>query len=143
MGSARVASDKNDPVGTAENKELVRRLVRDGVNGRDPGVLDEIADGELAVAARRWIGPFRESFPDFEMEIVDLIAEGDKVVAHFHCSGTHRGEWRGRPPTGRRFERIDEIYIFRVENGRLAGVTAAVEDSLTRLQQLGLAPQGD
>lgn len=129
-------------MGTAENKDLVRRLVDEGVNGRDLGVLDEVASGDLAVAARRWIGPFRDSFPDFEMEIVDLIAEGDKVVAHFHCSGTHEGEWRGRPATGRRFEHIDEIYIFRVQRGRLAEVSAAVEDSLTRLQQLGLAPEG-
>ena len=77
------------------------------------------------------------------MEIIDLIAEDDKVAAHFRCSGTHQGEWRGRPATGRRFEGIDEIYIFRVENGRLAGVSAAVEDSLTRLHQLGLAPGDD
>lgn len=93
----------------ADNKDLVRRLVDQVVNARDLGVLDEIADGEIASAARRWIGPFRESFPDFRMEIVDVIAEGDKVAAHFKCSGTHEGEWQGRPPTRRRFEDIDEI----------------------------------
>jgi steroid delta-isomerase-like uncharacterized protein len=129
-------------VGTAENKQLVRRLVQEGVNGRDLDVLDEVAGGELADAARRWIGPFREAFPDFEMQVVDLIAEDDKVVAHFLCSGTHRGEWRGVPATGRRFERVDEIYIFRVEGGRLAGFTA-VEDNLARLRQLGLAAEAD
>ena len=32
------------------------------------------------------------------MEIVDLIAEGEKVVARFKCSGTHLGEWLGVPP---------------------------------------------
>lgn len=126
----------------AENKQLVRRLVNEGINGRNLDVLDEVADGELAEAARRWVGPFRESFPDFEMEIVDLIAEDDKVVGHFLCSGTHRGEWRGRPATGRRFERLDEIYIFRVEEGKLAGFTA-VEDNLTRLRQLGLICEAD
>jgi predicted ester cyclase len=46
------------------------------------------------------------------MEVVELIAEGDKVVAHFRCSGTYLGEWLGRPPTGRRFEGVGEIYIF-------------------------------
>lgn len=71
------------------------------------------------------------------MEIVDLIAEDDRVVAHFKCSGTHEGEWLGYPPTGRRFEGVDEIYIFRVKKGRLVSATA-VEDSLTRLRQLGL-----
>ena len=56
------------------NKALVRRLVDEGVNNRNLDVLAEVATGAIAEAARRWIGPFRESFPDFSMEIVDLIA---------------------------------------------------------------------
>ena len=62
---------------------LVRRLVNDAVNHRNLDVLDEAAEGEIVRAARRWIGPCRESFSDFRTEIVDLIAEGDKVAAHF------------------------------------------------------------
>ena len=58
-----------------------------------------------------------------------MIAEPDKVVGHFKCSGTNEGEWQGKPPTGRRFEDIDEIYIFKVEESRIAGALAAVEDN--------------
>jgi predicted ester cyclase len=108
------------------------------VNRGDLVAIDEVASGEIAEAARGWIGPFRTSFPDFRMEVVDLIAEDDKVVGHFKCSGTQEGEWRGRPASGRRFEGVDEIYIFRVEGDRLAGVLAVVEDDLTRMRQLGL-----
>ncbi len=72
------------------------------------------------------------------MKVVDVIADADKVVGYFKCSGTHRGEWRGHPPTGRRFEDIDEVYIFRIEDGKLASAIAVVEDNLTRLRQLGL-----
>lgn len=63
---------------TAEqNKLLVRRLVEEAVN---PGqsVLDEVAKGEFAAAARRWVGPFRGSFPDFRIKIVNLVADGGK-----------------------------------------------------------------
>jgi predicted ester cyclase len=122
-----------------ENKALVQRLV-EIVNAQDLAGLEEVASGQIAEEARRWIGPFRDSFPDFQMEVEDVIAEGDKVVGYFKCSGTHEGEWRGIPPTGRRFENVDEIYIFRVEDGKLGGATAVVEDNLTRLQQLGLQP---
>lgn len=122
---------------TAENKQLVRRLVEEVVNERNLDAIDELSTGPVARAARTWIGPFRESFPDFSMRIVSLIAEDDLVVAHFKCSGTHDGEWRGRPATGRRFEDVDEIYMFRVEDGKLAGTTAIVEDNLTRMKQLG------
>jgi predicted ester cyclase len=124
-------------VSREHNKQLVHRLV-EIVNERDFDSIDEVATGHIASDARRWVGPFRDSFPDFRMEVVDAIAEDDKVVGHFKCSGTHRGEWRGRPPTGRRFDGIDEIYVFRVEDGKLAGALAVVEDNLTRLQQLGL-----
>ena len=126
------------PASTAErHKALVRRLI-EIVNAGDLSALPEVATGRIARDAERWIGPFRASFPDFRMEVVDVIAEGDKVVGHFRCSGTHRGEWRGRAPTGRRFEGVDEIYIFRVEDGRLASVLALVEDNLTRMRQLGI-----
>jgi predicted ester cyclase len=122
-----------------EHKRLVRRLVEEVVNRRNPDALDELAEGEFATTARRWINPFRSSFPDFTMEIVELVAENDVVVAHFRCSGTHRGEWLGFAPTGRRFERVDEIYIFRVENGKLSSAVG-VEDNLSRMRQLGIGP---
>jgi predicted ester cyclase len=120
-----------------QNKLLVRRLVEEAVNHSNLDVLDEVADGELALAARHWIGPFRDSFPDFRMEIIDLIAEGEKVATYFRCSGTHLGEWMGHPPTGRRFHDVDEIYIFRVTDGKLTDAIA-VEDNLARMRQLGL-----
>jgi predicted ester cyclase len=126
-------------VSTEANKQLVRRLVEEVVNRRAPEPLDELAHEEFAALARRWISPFRSAFPDFTMEIVELVAEGDAVVAHFRCSGTHRGEWLGVPPTGRRFEDVDEIYVFRVRDGRLASATG-VEDNLSRMRQLGLRP---
>ena len=120
-------------------KALVRRLV-EVVNAGDLSGLSDVANGPIAEVAEGWIGHFRESFPDFHMEVADVIAEGDKVVGHFKCSGTHEGEWRGIPATGRRFENVDEVYIFRVENEKLASVTAVIEDDLSRLTQLGLGP---
>jgi predicted ester cyclase len=123
-------------VSIEENKQLVRRLVDEVVKARNLDALDELADGEVAVAAKAWVGPFRRAFPDFDMEIVDLIAEGDRVVAHFRCSGTHEGEWRGVAPTGKRFEGVDEIYMFTIVEGKLTSAIG-VEDNLTRMKQLG------
>jgi predicted ester cyclase len=127
-------------VSAEENKLLVRRLVDEAVRERNLEVLGQIAAGGFAEIARRWVSPFQSAFPDFEMEIVDLIAEGEQVVARFKCSGTHLGEWLGVPATGRRFENVDEIYIFRVHDGRLVSALG-VEDNLSRLRQLGITPQ--
>ena len=123
---------------TEANKEVVRRLVTEILNGGHLEVIDELYTPELAPAARRWITPFRASFPDVHMEIVELIAEGDKVVGRFTCSATHLGEWLGQVPTGRRFERVDEVSIFQFRDGKIAHAWS-LEDTLERLKQLGLA----
>jgi len=109
------------------------------VNGGRDELVDELFVPERAAFARDWFGSFRRSFPDMEMKLVELIAEGDKVVGRFACSGTHLGEWRGHPPTGRRFDDVDEVYIFRFSGDRIADVWG-IEDTLDRFQQLRLSP---
>jgi predicted ester cyclase len=122
------------------NKATVRRLIEEVLNGGHLEIIDKLYAPQLASGARRWITPFRASFPDVHMEIVELIAEGDKVVGRFTCSATHLGEWLGHPPTGRRFERVDEVIIFRLREGRIVHAWS-LEDTLARLEQLGLTTQ--
>ena len=60
------------------HKELVRRLVDEVVNDGNPDALEELTEGEFTEAAKIWIGPFREAFPDFRMEIVTLVADDER-----------------------------------------------------------------
>jgi predicted ester cyclase len=120
-------------------KAVVRRLIDEVMNGGRLEVIDELYAPHMVRAARRWIAPFRESFPDVHMEIVELIAEGETVVGRFRCSATNLGPWRGQPPTGRRFERVDEVYIYRVRDGRITEAWG-IEDTRSRERQLGLSP---
>jgi hypothetical protein len=53
------------------NKATVRRLVDEVFNGGHLEVIDELYAPELAGPAKRWITPFRASFPDVHMELVD------------------------------------------------------------------------
>ena len=129
----RAASDAS----LEQNKGLVRRWVDEAVNQGRLEALDELYPPEKVAHAKAWIEPFRASFPDVHMEIVELIAEGDRVVGRFVCSGTHKGPWRGHEPTGRRFEGVDEVYIFRLRAGRIVDAWG-VEDTLDRFRQLGL-----
>ncbi len=120
-------------------KELVRRLVDEVINDDDLRVLDEICTPRLARKLRAWFSPFRAAFPDWRQEVVQLVAEGDTVVARFVCRGTNLGEWLGVPPTGRSME-VDEVYFFTVADGRLDRVWG-LEDTWGRLLQLGTAEQ--
>jgi predicted ester cyclase len=124
-----------------EKKLIVRQFVDEAVNGGRDELIDELFTSDMTARVRDWFGAFRRSFPDLEMRTVALIGEGDTVVGRFVCSATHRGEWRGHPPTGRRFEDVDEVYFFTFQGDRISAVWG-LEDTLDRFRQLRLEPGG-
>jgi predicted ester cyclase len=120
-----------------DNKQTVRRFVEEAVNGGRDELIDELFARDVTSWVRDWFGAFRRSFPDIQMELVQLMGEGD--TGRFKCSATHLGEWRGYPPTGRRFEDVDEVYFFSFRGDRIAAVWG-LEDTLDRFRQLRLDP---
>ena len=118
------------------NKELVSRVIAEVINGGDLDAIDRFYAPEIAAAAREWVAPFREAFPDVRMETVALVGEGDVVVGEFRCSGTQTGPWMGRPPTGRSFRDVREVYWFTVRDGRIVDAWG-LEDNDDRRRQLG------
>jgi steroid delta-isomerase-like uncharacterized protein len=81
----------------------------------------------------------RAAFPDLRMDVDDLIASGDKTVARVRVTGTHRGEFMGVPPTGRRVE-VQLIDIMRFNDDGLVHEHWGVVDLLSLMQQLGVMP---
>jgi predicted ester cyclase len=120
---------------SAENKAMVRRLM-EAINDGNLDVVDELFSPKLARPMKRSFITFRSAFPDWRMEIAQLVAEGNTVVGRFRCSGTNLGEYKGSPPTGKRME-VDEVYFLRVEDGKFVDFWG-LEDDLARLRQLGL-----
>ena len=121
-----------------ENKALVRRMV-EGINAGDiEGTVDELFAPRAARRVKRLFTEFYTAFPDWHEEIVELVAEGNTVAGRFRCSGTHRGEFLGEPPTGKRME-VDEVFFLQVEDGEFVDFWG-LEDSLNRMRQLGLLP---
>jgi hypothetical protein len=118
------------------NKTVVRRLVAEVFNGGHLEVIDELYAPALAGAAKRWITPFRTSFPDVHMEL-GADRRGRQGRGPLHLLGHPPGEWLGQAPTGRRFERVKEVWILRFRDGRIVHVWS-LEDTLDRLRQLGL-----
>jgi steroid delta-isomerase-like uncharacterized protein len=113
---------------------LVRRLVDEAMNGNDLEVLDQLASARLAPKLRRAFQQFRSAFPDWHQEVVEVIADGDAIVARYRCTGTHLGSWQGLPPSGRTM-RVDEVHIYHLVDGRIAKVWA-LEDTWGRMRQL-------
>jgi len=117
------------------NKAIVRKLM-ETINEGNLDVVDTLFTPELAEPMKRSFIAFRSAFPDWRMEIAEMVAEGNMVVGRLRCSGTNQGEFKGVPPTGKRME-VDEVYFLRVENGKFVDFWG-LEDDLARMRQLGL-----
>src|SRR5436190_22050317 len=61
---------------------------------------------------------FREAFPNIEVVVEDVIAEGDRVVARCSVRGKHEGDSLGFKATGTQVE-FDGITIVRIKDGKL------------------------
>jgi predicted ester cyclase len=113
------------------NKALMKRFIEEYQTGRDEQVLRDTVSSRMVnhtpMAADPPGGPegvkaifdaFHAAFADFSAEVLDQLAEDDKVMTYKTFSGTHTGEFMGIPPTGRpvRFAVMD---IVRIRDGQI------------------------
>jgi predicted ester cyclase len=131
------------------NKRVVERIWDELVNGRRSDALDELVCRNFVDHAplpglaadleglRQRLQILHRAFPDFHSTIIDLVAEGDKVVAFVLSEGTHQGDFAGVPATGRRFS-MQEIQILRIADGKMVEHWQ-VADLFGMFVQLGLA----
>ncbi len=81
---------------------------------------------------------YRTAFPDLQLTIEDIIAEGQTVMARWSCRGTHKGDLSGIAPTGKQVT-ISGVTVARFTNGKM--VEGWVNwDALGLMQQLGVVP---
>ncbi|MCL7418099.1 MAG: ester cyclase [Halalkalicoccus sp.] len=131
-----------------QNKGLVRRFVREVVNAGDYEVVDELFAAEYVrhdptlPEEKRGPGGFKETvemwrtaFPDVEMTIDAMVAEGDLVAFRATETGTHEGTFMGIEPTGKRVELTGNV-MHRLEDGKLVETWASF-DMLGLMEQLG------
>lgn len=79
---------------------------------------------------------FAEAFPDWTVEVANVVASGPYVAVEWKTTGTHEGMFRGESPTGIRFRR-DGCSVAEVEEGRIVRYRDYY-DRATLLEQLGL-----
>ena len=96
----------------------------------DPG-LEMRGIAELKVG----LTMLRTAFPDFHFTADDRLVDGDRVALRYRGQGTHQGDFKGIPPTGRRVS-YSGMLMVRYEGERIAEFWAQ-PDLLGVLQQLG------
>ena len=128
------------------NKELIRRFY-ELYNQQELDATTELMSPD-------WVGPdgrstredskrfdtmFINAFPDLQVTLVDMIAEGDKVAYIVNVKGTHTGgPYMGIPPTGKKIDGTN-TWITRITDNKIVEHNGT-GDFLTPLQQLGVAP---
>lgn len=133
-----------------ENKAVSRRVLEESFNQGNLAVIDELVSADYVdhdlppglpdgpEGFKQLVAMYRAAFPDVQMAIEDVVAEGDKVVIRWTARGTHQGELMGIPPTNK------QVTVTGIDINRLAGGKMAEHwgnfDQMGMMQQLGVIP---
>ena len=133
-----------------QNKKTIRMLREQAPT--NPSVLDGLytddyvyhgipllGDLKGPAAFKAMFTGFTGAISDFREEVVDQIAEGEKVVTRLSGSGRHTGELMGAAPTGKTIK-FTAVVISRFVGGKIAEEWVEF-DALSFLQQLGAVPE--
>ncbi len=133
-----------------ENKSIVRRYQEIYNSNNLDDLLEVVSENLLTPKIMSGVEPglagakqihvqTLAGMPDWHTEIIDMIAEGDKVAARVNMTGTHTGDFFGIPATGKRVE-FTGIYIAHIANGKIVEHWGE-EDAVSLLTQLGVMPK--
>ena len=128
-----------------ENKDVVRRFVADVWNTKSPALAREILSPEYTVhfagyptmgyeQYMQYFPQQLQAWPDVEVSVEIVIADGNMVGIRYTWQGTHSAEAYGVPATGKRVGTQGNAF-YRVMDGRIVEGWI-VEDINSLLQQL-------
>ena len=127
-----------------KNKAIIRRYT-EACNKQSLTLLEELVAPDYVHSALQLRGweeykqletMLWKAFPDLHETNEDFIAEGDKVCYRIKLMGTHKGEYCGLAPTGKKFT-ITGVSIKRIVKGKIVE-SWAVYDFLDFYKQLGV-----
>jgi predicted ester cyclase len=131
------------------NADQIRRIFEEGMNQHKAEVFDELiaptyVNHNLPIPVpgaegfKRVVGLFQNAFPDFHVDVAEVISEGDLVASRGYFTGTHQRDFQGIAPTGKSVK-VAYIDIWRVEDGKLVENWVNL-DMMGMMQQLGVVP---
>ena len=133
-----------------QNKAVVRRIVEDYWNKKNPALVGELfatdcslhtPDGDLqgVKGAAQLYDAYATAFPDFRITAEDTVAEGARVALRYNFTGTNKGPLGAIPASGNRIT-VSGIVIFRLTGGKVAEGRWSW-DRVSLQQQIGALPR--
>ena len=134
-----------------ENKAVARQFIEEGFSKGNLAVADAIIATNFAnydpgtpplstgpEGYKQLVTAYRTAYPNLQLIIDDLFAEGDKVAVRWSARGTHSGPLGDIPATGKQMM-ITGISVLTIAGGKVAAQHTNW-DTLGMLQQLGVIP---
>ena len=87
---------------------------------------------------KEFLAPFSKAFPDLHRNIVDMVAEGDKVAVSVNVTGTYKGEFQGIPATSKQVS-FTAMDILTIKDGKVIEEWSTA-DMMGLMQQIGAIP---
>ena len=129
-----------------QNKAVVRRFYDEVITQQRLDILDQVLGDPYVshdlpsdpTALARFIRGFHAAFPDGQMVIEQVIAEGDTVAMRGTFRGTQTGQFQGIPPTGKAVT-VPAQDMYRLADGKIVEHWGG-PNLLRLLQQLDVIP---
>ena len=120
---------------TEQSKKLIQEYAQAINRDKSEATLDKfIADPEL----KGHIILFETGLPNYQLNIKDLVAEGNKVVCRATVEGEHKGELFGMAPTGQKVG-VDGFIMYELEDNKIVNHWMQF-DTVSLMQQIGSMP---
>jgi len=132
--SQRAVELQHSEVWSKGNLDLIPEIYAEDYVGHFPGGQTVTGRDEI----RELVKSHRTSFPDWNEEILESIVEGDRIVTRYRSRGTHRGEFLGYPPKGKKVH-VEEASVFHMVQGKIAEQWA-FPDVVSLQNQISSAP---
>ena len=130
-----------------QNKQLVRQFF-EALDLHDTERMDQLVSSsnyslhfsgmppmDWNTNKEQFLTPFTKAFPDLRRNIVDLVAEADKVAVSINVTGTYKGEFQGIPATGKQVS-FTAMDILTIIDGKITEEWATA-DMMGLMQQIG------
>lgn len=151
---ARMTADSAKQASTEQMKQGTQRFIDMWLSGRTDGIQEVVAENFVTHMSmpgitstgiqqlKDMIAMSTAAFPDSKAEDMHLMAEGDRVVAHYRLKGTNTGSMgQGMPATNKPID-VHTVDVLRFENGKVVEHWGYMEE-MKMMEQLGMMPGGE
>lgn len=130
-----------------DNKALVRQVI-EYWNQRDLQAffnvlaheyVEHLPTGDVSLEhLKKYAHTFFTAFPDIQITLKCIVAEGDKVAVLVNWKATHRGEYMGIPATGKKID-IAVAFLVKIVANKWVEFWNVTDVGL--IKQLGKMPE--